>query len=121
MRISFHNGTVHKCARVTLVGIANHVFKGCLLFCGQFPFHACGKSSAPTATQTGTFDLIYYLFRSMVEKGIRQSCIPIAGNIFFYVLRVDETTIAQCDAHLFPVEIHMFRIAYFLFGFRIGK
>lgn len=108
---------------VTLVGIANHVFKGCLLFGGQFPFHACGKSSAPRPRKTGTFDLIYYLFRSMVEKesakaATRHPLRAIYSSMFSGSMKPQLRNVMHAFV---SVEIHMFRIAYFLFGFRIGN
>ncbi len=36
--VSFHDGTVHKCSRVSFVCIADHIFLIRLVFAGKFPF-----------------------------------------------------------------------------------
>ena len=54
-----------------------------------------------------------------MEQTVCQSKITVAGNIFLYIFRVDETTVAQCDALLFPIKIHVLGVAHNTFGFRV--
>ena len=39
--------------------------------------------------------------------------------VFFYIFGVDESAVAQGDAELFPVEVHVFGVTDSLFGLRV--
>ena len=119
MRVAFHDGTVHECPRVTFVGIADYIFDVRYAFPGKAPLDSCRESSASAATQSGTFHFVYDLFRSPVQKAVRQGFITIPCDVFLYVLRVDESAVPQGNALLLAVEVHMFGVADMLPGLRV--
>ncbi len=50
--VTLHDGAVHECTGVALVGIADHILLVGFIATGKAPLHTGGEASATTATQT---------------------------------------------------------------------
>ena len=56
MRITFQNTAVHKCARISLICVANEIFHIALCLASKFPFEASWQTSPTTTAQFGIED-----------------------------------------------------------------
>ena len=119
MWVALHNGTVHECTGISFVGVTNHVFDIRLLFVGKFPFQSRRETATATSAKSRTFDNINNVRRLFVKQAIGQCKVSFTGDILFNIFGIDKTTVTQCDAELFPVEIHVFGVADGMFRFRI--
>ena len=119
MRVSLQEGTVHECTRVTLVGVADYIFLLAYAALGcDFPLKSGRETCAATATETGLLDFLNYLGGSHFSEALSESGIPVAGNGFLNVLRIDETAVAESYTELLLVELHMRGVRNALLGVR---
>ena len=119
VRVAFHDGAVHEGAGVAFVGVADNVLYVRYLLTGKFPFQAGGETATATSPQSGAFDDVDDVGRLFVEKAVGQCEVSFTGDVFFYIFGVDESAVAQGDAELFPVEVHVFGVTDSLFGLRV--
>ena len=115
MGIAFEDRTVHECARVTLVRVADHVFLFGLHLAGDFPFEARGETAAATAPEPRVDDLADHLVGLHFQRFAQRS-IAVAGDVLVDVLRVDEAAVAQRNADLGLVELHVLAVRYMFPG-----
>ena len=64
---AFHHGTIHECARIPFVAVADDIFNLFGLTEHLRPFTAGGESAAPSATQAGVCDFIHDLLGSHIK------------------------------------------------------
>ena len=119
VRVAFHDGAVHEGAGVAFIGVADNVLYVRYLLTGKFPFQAGGETAPTASPQAGAFDDVDDVGRLFVEKAVGQCEVSFTGDVFFYIFGVDESAVAQGDAELFPVEVHVFGVTDSLFGLRV--
>ena len=51
VRVTFEDGTIHERTRVTLVGVADHIFLVSLVGTAEAPLHTGGEASATTTAE----------------------------------------------------------------------
>jgi hypothetical protein len=100
MGISLKNASVHKCARVTFVGVTQDVFNITRLGSAEFPFEACWEAGAASAAQSGIQNFLNNLFRRHFRQCLCHTRITIPGNRLINVFRVDSTSVFQYDQFL---------------------
>ena len=83
VRITFHYGTIHKCSRVTLITVTNHIMNRISLACYLNPFLTCREAAATTSADTGFINLINNQIRIHLKHCFLQSLETAAC----YVLR----------------------------------
>lgn len=104
--VAFEYRAVHESPRVAFVGIADDVFLVGLHLAGDFPFESRRETAAAAAAQSGVHNLADDLLRSHL-KYLAQGGVTVAGDVFVDVLRVDEAAVAQGDADLGFIELHV--------------
>ncbi len=109
--VAFQHRTVHKGARITLVGVAADIFDRSGGRRGKLPLFAGGEARAAAAAQAGAFDDVDGLFGGHFGQHAAQGLIPFDGDVFLDVLGVDDAAVAQCDAHLFFIKFGVVQAA----------
>ena len=110
--VALHDGAVHECAGVALVGIAHHILVFGLVVAREAPFQACGEAGATASAQTGLLDDVDHLLGGLVLQGVGQCGVAVAGDVLLDVLGVDKAAVAQCHTQLFAIEVHVLRVAH---------
>src|SRR5699024_4085719 len=111
MGVAFEYRTVHEGSGVALVGIADHIFPVGLHLAGDFALEAGGETAAAPPAQSGVHNLPDDLF-GLHSEYLAERGIPVAGDVFADVFRVDEPAVTQSDAHLRFVKFHVSGIRY---------
>ena len=106
IRVAFHDGTVHERARIAFVRIADDVFVGGVELAGDFPLQSGREAGAAAAAQAAGLDVGEHL-GAVALQAVGQGLVAVAGDVLQDVLRIDETAVAERDAHLLAVEIHV--------------
>ena len=70
VRIAFHHAAVHKCARITLITIADHIFNFFILRQHLRPFPSGGKSAAAAPAQRRLRHFVHNLLRRHIEQSL---------------------------------------------------
>ena len=105
VRIAFQYAPVHERARVAFVGITQHVFFVTGRFAREFPFKTGQEPGAAAAAQARLLHCIRDFFGRHFGQHPGQRLIPVAGDIFFDVCRVDDAAVAQDDFLLLLEEV----------------
>ncbi|MPM71193.1 hypothetical protein SDC9_118156 [bioreactor metagenome] len=89
VRIAFHDRTVHECARVAFVAVADHVFF--LVFAGEreLPLQSGRKTAAAMAAQPRFGHDLANLFRFHFHHRLAGAFVPGPGDVFLNVFRLD--------------------------------
>ena len=82
MGIALHDGTVHKCAGVAFVTVADHILDRVLGCESQSPLPACGKSAASASPEPGILHDLADIFRSHFRKCLLCRRISLFCNVF---------------------------------------
>ena len=119
VRVALQQGTVHESARITFVRVADDVLllAGTALR-GDLPLQAGGEARAATAAEAGLLDLGDHLLGGHLGEALAQGGIAVTRNGFLDVLGIDETAVAQGDAELLLVELHVLGVGHALLGVR---
>ena len=107
--VSFHDGTVHECTGVTLIGIAHHVLVGSVELAGNLPLHPGRESGAAAAAKATGLDIGQYL-QTVPLEALRQGFVTVPRYVLEDVLGINETAISQRYTHLLAVEVHVFGV-----------
>ena len=110
--VAFKDGTVHECARVTFVGVADDVLLVAFLSVGSFPLHAGREASAATATEAGTLHLFDDGHPVPLLQDFGQGQVSILGDVAVDAVDVNEATVAQGDPDLIPEEGHIVDVGH---------
>ena len=116
MRVTLEDGTVHKCTRVTFVGVTANILGDALssVTGSKLPFKASRESAAATATETGINDFLDYSIRiSLLCKDLTKSLITIMSDILIDIFRVDVTAVAESNTHLLLEEVAVICRSFF--------
>ena len=105
MRVALQHGTVHKGARVALVGVTDHVFLIRLGGGGKLPLLARGETRAAAAAQAGLEHLADDLFGGHFGEHLGQRSVAVKGDVFIDVFGIDHAAVAQRKAHLGTVKV----------------
>ena len=114
-RIPFKDGTVHECAGVAFVAVADHVFVIALRVVGKLPFAAGRETGAAASTDTGGKHLVDN-FLGRHGKRALQALESAHAERFFDVLRIDNTASMQGDTSLFLIEVDLILFGDLLAG-----
>ena len=104
VRVTFEDGTVHECTRVTFVGVTYNVLLVGNAGSGELPLSAGGETAAPSAAQAGVGDGLDNIFRSHFLQHLSQCEVTVHSDVFFDVFGVDNTAVPQCNSLLLLVE-----------------
>ena len=77
---------------------------------GDLPLHAGREAGAAAAAQAGGLD-VRKDREAVPLQGVGQGLVAVAGDVFPDVFRIDETAVAERDAHLLAVEVHVLGVA----------
>ena len=105
MRVALQYGSVHECARVTLICVTADVFLVSFILLGQFPFETGWESAAAASAQAGVDQALDDIVRSHLGKDLAQGLIAAGSDVLFNDFRVDDAAVTQGNAVLFFVEI----------------
>ena len=119
MRIAFQNGTVHKCARVAFVSVADDILLITRLILFKLPFDTCRETCAAASAESAGLHLIDDFLRCHGGQSLRKSLITINRNIFCDIFRTDSSAVAQCNTLLLLIELDLFNIMNALLCLRI--
>ena len=107
MRVTFQDGTIHECTRVTLVGITDDVFLIGSVLGAEFPFQTGGETSAATTAETRFLNDVDGGSGIVLFQNAGQSLVTVTCDVLVDVFGIDETAVTQSDTHLFLVETHV--------------
>ena len=82
-------------------------------------FSPVGKPPPPRPRSPERLIISINVRRLFVKQAIGQCKVSFTGDILFDIFGIDKTTVTQCNAELFPVEIHVLGVADGMFRFRI--
>ena len=119
VRITFHDGAIHKSTGIPFIGITHHIFHVGFLLIGKLPLQSGRETTTAASAKSGTFYHVNHFLRLFMEQTICQCHIAIQCNIFLNVFGIDKTTVTQSDAHLLPIEIHVLGVTDGLLRLRI--
>jgi hypothetical protein len=100
VRIRFENAPVHECARIALVGVADHIFLAAARLRDRAPFESRRVSAAAAATKSALQDLLDNLVRFHLGERLRERSVGARGDCVLDALRVDDAGVLEDDAHL---------------------
>ena len=105
VRIAFHDRTIHECAGVALVAVADNVFDGCILVSGNLrPLLAGREACAASAAQTGVGNFGDYLVGGHVKQRLFKGGVAADGNVFLNAFRVYVSAVLKSNAGLLLIE-----------------
>ena len=105
MRIAFKNTSVHECAGVAFVGVADNILLVSLVCGGKAPFESGRESAAASSAQSGILDYLDNLLGSKLGKALCKSLIAVVCDIFVNVFGVDYAAVAKRDSVLLLIEL----------------
>ena len=123
MWIALEDRSVHKSARIALIGVADQVFRFATRLGRELPLEAGEEPGAAASSQARALDLIDDVLGGHGRQNLAQRLIAAAGDILFDILWIDESTVAQSDAQLLPIEGDLFIVWDCLMseGFFVGQ
>ena len=98
--ITFHNGTVHKCPRVTFITVTYDIAVFFSLTCNLFPFLSGWEAAASTSAKTGFVNNINNLIGSHFEKCLLKGGKAAACKILVEGLSVKFAAVLQYNTCL---------------------
>ena len=104
MGIALHNASVHECARVALVAVADNVFLRHSLALHLRPLASRRESSSAASAQSGVGNLLNHLVRRHVEQSLLKCGISALGKIFLNGKGIYVTTVLKHHARLLLIE-----------------
>jgi len=123
MGIRFQDRTVHKGPGIAFITVADHVFGEAFVLSGFFPFISRRETRSSPTAQARFFHLGDDLLRGHLGDGLVQGHVPIFGDVFVNVLRIDQSAVAQYTQNLQAEKRNIFQKGddFFLDGFFIKK
>ena len=82
-RVAFEDGTIHECARVAFVTVADDVFLVGFLVGGELPFSSGGEAATATTADTGSQDFVDDFLRGHGGKGTLEALEALITEGFF--------------------------------------
>ncbi|MBA7712664.1 hypothetical protein ES703_121647 [subsurface metagenome] len=119
MGISFKEAPILISARVTLIGITNHIFSITFGIAAGFPLPPRGKATATPASQTRPFYLLNDILWRHLEEGFAQGGITPHSDVVFNVCRVNFSVGAKNSSCLPLIEWNLRFIDNFLVCYRV--
>ena len=118
VRVTFHNGTIHKRSRVTFIAVTYDITYFFFLTCHLFPFTAGRETAAASAAQSGFIDLFNYFFACHLKHRFLQSRKTAGSHILVNGFCIKTSTVLQNDPGLFCDKRDLFRMTvnFFLFA-----
>ena len=104
MRVAFEDGTVHECAGVALVRVADDVLLRDLIPCRKVPLHAGREACAASAAKARILHDLDDLLRRHFGEYLAERGIAVHGDVLFDLFRVDDAAVAKRNTHLRLVE-----------------
>ena len=121
VRITFHYRTIHKCSRVTLITVTNHIMNRISLACYLNPFLTCRKAAATTSADTGFINLINNQIRIHLKHCFLQSLETATCYVLIQRFCIKLTTVLQNNTGLFRDKRNIFRSAAYFTAFLIKQ
>ncbi len=107
IRISFKNGTIHECARVSFIRVADDIFLRTWSILLELPLHARREACSASSAQAGLLHDIDDFLRRHRGHCLAQCLIAVHGNVFGDIFRIDLAAVAQGNAFLLLVEVDL--------------
>ncbi len=104
--VALEYGTIHECARVTLVGVTGYVFHIALRFICKFPFKTGREAAAATSAKPGFLNSIDNLFGRHFCKSFCECLITVDADVFIDVFGVNRAAVTEYESLLFLEEIN---------------
>ena len=98
--IAFHNGAVHKCARISLVTVTYHIAGSFFLAGNLSPLLSSREAGSSASSQPGFCYLVNYFLWRHVKKRFGHGLEAACCNIFVYGLCIDPAAVFQNDTGL---------------------
>jgi hypothetical protein len=108
MRIRFKKGAIHEGTGISLVTVADHIFREGRIAPAFLPLHPCGKPCASATPQARNLDLFDDGLWSHRSKGFGQSKIGFLSNRLVDALCIDEPSIPEGPEDLMLEEGDVF-------------
>ena len=118
--VALEDGTVHEGTGVALVGVADNVLLVSAVLGAEFPLQAGGEAGAATAAEAGGFHDVDDLLGGHLGEALGETLVAAAGDALLDVLGIHETAVAQGDANLLLVEVHVARVGDVLLVLGVG-
>ncbi len=107
MRVALENRAVHERAWVTLVGVAADVFLVSLISSRHAPLSACREARTAASAKAGIENDLNHLFGRHLGERLAERGVAVFGDIFFNILRVDDTAVTQRNTVLLFIECRL--------------
>ena len=120
VRIAFQNGTIHECARVTFVSIADDILLIARLILLELPLKACREARATASAETGSLHDVNNFLRGLFREHMVQGFISVDADILIDILRIDAAAVSESDSLLLLIEADLFDIVDFFSGLPVG-
>ena len=117
--VAFEDRTVHECAGVALVAVADDVFLVGLDVGRELPFAGGRESSAATAADTRGQDFVDDLLRGHRGEDFLEAFEGVVAEGFLKKVRIDERAAVEGDADLLLVEVDVVLAHDLLVGLRV--
>ena len=102
MRVAFQDASVHECAGIAFVGIADDVFLAPYGIVHELPFGAGGKAAAPTSPEAGFLDFVDDV-ETVHGDGLLDRRVAAGGDVVFDAFRVGAAQTRGDGTQLFCV------------------
>jgi len=104
MGVTFENGTVHECARVTFVGVTyNVLLVGNGSLC-ELPLTTSGESAAAATAKTGIENGLNNVVGSHFLQNLSECEVTVHSDVFIDLFGVDYTAVTESNSLLLLVE-----------------
>ena len=120
MRIAFKNRTIHECARVAFVSVADDIFLIARLILLELPLHTGRETGAAASAEAGSLHDIDNILRGLLCKNVIQSLIAVNADILINVLRIDASAVAKSDSLLLLIETDLVDVINSLAGLSVS-
>src|SRR4030042_1762406 len=123
MGITLEYCSIHKGAGVSLIPIANDIFRISGRLTAELPFLSCWKTSASSSPYIGRYYFFNHLFRRHFRKNLYYSPVTALSDIVLDLGWINSAAIGQDPSHLFLIKGDLILVIYWIscFGVFIGK
>ena len=93
VRVSLEGRTIHVGTGIAFIGVTGDILFALIHILGELPLHPGGKAGAAAAPEFGLFQFLQDILGAHFEKNLLQGGIPVPGNVFVYIIGVDESAV----------------------------
>ncbi|MNN23561.1 hypothetical protein D3C81_1369650 [compost metagenome] len=105
VRVALQDRAVHERAWIAFVGVANHIFLPRPLLRRRLPLDPGREPAAAAPAEACFLHLGHDLRRIHGRQNFMKRLVPIHGDIFVDILRIDRAAVAQSDPLLLAEEV----------------